>query len=113
MFVYSITEWNYSFIFLDILKEKSLTKTKCNQFKNDYDILQHLGFPIRTTIGGIHGIDQTLAIMDENDTFVQSLYMFEEKVVPSNIYCLSKLEELSIYRTPFENGNISVNNNIV
>lgn len=51
--------------------------------------------------------------MDENDTFVQSLYMFEEKVVPSNIYCLSKLEQLSIYRTPFENGNISVNNNIV
>ncbi|CAM2723120.1 unnamed protein product [Rotaria socialis] len=42
--------------------------------------------------------------MHENDTFVETIFIREEKVVPSSVFCLLKLHTLHIETTPFENG---------
>ncbi|CAF1602697.1 unnamed protein product [Rotaria magnacalcarata] len=85
------------------LKANSSSVLDCGKFKNDYDILRQFPFPI--ILNPIEPIfNQSTATMHENDTFVKIIYIREEKVVPSSVFCLLKLHRLHIETTPFQNG---------
>jgi hypothetical protein len=47
------------------------------------------------------------AAYTDNQTTVQQLVIFGEKIVPLSIFCLTKLDFLYIEQASFENGNIS------
>ncbi len=82
------------------------SKVDCSQFSDDFDILRQLPFPI--TINPNSSADYEISTVHLNDdqTFVKSLTILNENIVPSSIYCLSNLDLLHIEGTPFENGSI-------
>ncbi|CAF1067701.1 unnamed protein product [Rotaria sordida] len=85
-----------------LTKKNDISKLDCSQFNNDYDVLQQFPFPV--LLNPIrHLYNQSTATMDENNIFVKKIYIHEEEVVPLSVFCLSKLDKLSIVMTPFEN----------
>ncbi|UJR14482.1 hypothetical protein I4U23_001479 [Adineta vaga] len=74
----------------------------CSQFVNDEDILRQLPFPL---VDHSYEFSQNHSKVEmyENTSDVRGISIYKEKVVPSSIYCLSKLEKLEVYQTPFEN----------
>ncbi|CAF2882745.1 unnamed protein product [Rotaria sp. Silwood2] len=93
--------------------KKSLTKNDaskldCSEFSSDYDVLQQFPFPI--LVNPIQELyNQSTATMDENDVSVKKIYFYAEEVVPSSVFCLSKLQTLDIRMTPFHNGIVPNN----
>lgn len=47
---------------------------------------------------------------DESNSFIQSIHIREEVVIPSTMFCLSNLKDLHIDDTPFKDGKFSVFN---
>jgi hypothetical protein len=92
---------------IDFETKNNVPEFDCSQFIDDYDILRQFPFP--TTIyladDDEHKYGISAAFMDENNTFVETLAIYNEKVVPWSVFCLTNLEMLLIDHTPFENGN--------
>ncbi|CAF4968257.1 unnamed protein product [Rotaria sp. Silwood1] len=85
------------------LAKKNASQLDCSQVNNDYDVLRQFPFPI--LVNPIELVfDQSTATMDENNTFVKKIYIYQEEVVPSSVFCLSKLQALHVEMTPFQNG---------
>jgi len=91
----------------NIEKGNNAGESDCSQFIDDYDILRHFPFPVVISLAtndlvvGASG-----AARNKNNTFIDALAIYEEKVVPSIVFCLSNLRTLKVERTPFENNII-------
>ncbi len=85
----------------------NVSELDCSQFIDDHDILRQFPFPLTIYLSdddeNEYGI--SAALMDENDTFVKTLAIYNEKIVPSSVFCLTNLQTLKIEGTQFENGN--------
>ncbi len=96
--------------FIDFQTKNNVSELDCSQFIDDYDILRQFPFHISINLAAdddrVAGI--SVAFMDKTDTFVETLAIYNEKVVPWIVFCLSNLESLKIEFTPFENGNFSL-----
>jgi Leucine-rich repeat (LRR) protein len=79
-----------------------ITDVDCSQFSSDYDILRQFPFPIIINPNDDQW-KQTLAVMKDNDTFVQHLFIVNESIIPPSIFCLSNLEGIVSQRTPLVN----------
>jgi Leucine-rich repeat (LRR) protein len=88
--------------------KNNVSELDCGQFIDDYDIIRQ--FPFRVSINLAADDDRvagiSVAFMDKTDTFVETLAIYNEKVVPWIVFCLSNLESLKIEFTPFENDII-------
>jgi Leucine-rich repeat (LRR) protein len=84
----------------------SESELDCSQFIDDYDILRKFPVPIKVNLAVDDEQEccKTIAIMDENDTFVSRLSIYKENVVPWSVYCFSNLDTFEVDRTPFENN---------
>jgi hypothetical protein len=80
----------------------------CSQFHSDYDVLRQFPFPVMFISPDDDEYEKTVAIMDKNNTFVHTLAIRGENLVPMSVFCLSNLDTLEIERTPFENGKFSL-----
>jgi hypothetical protein len=87
--------------------KNNLSEFDCSQFIDDHDILRQFPFPLTIYQAdddeSKYGI--SAALMDENNTFVDTLAIYNEKIVPWSLFCLTNLQTLKIERTPFQNGN--------
>lgn len=75
----------------------------CSQFTDDFDVLRHFPFSVEYTPNN-YDWSKSTATMNEENTFVKYLVISKETAVPWTSFCLTKLEELVIIQTPFENG---------
>ncbi len=99
MNIKACSHWTVCFICIYF----SDSELDCNQFSNDLDIVRQFPFPIM--INPSEDIfDHSRVTMDKNNKFVQEIYIYQEQVVPSSVFCLSNLEILNILETPFLNG---------
>ncbi len=96
------SHWTVCFICICFLYFSD-SEFDCNQFSNDLDIVRQFPFPILINPSE-DTFDHSRVTMDKNNRFVQEIYIYQEKVVPSSVFCLSNLEILSILETPFPNG---------
>jgi hypothetical protein len=83
----------------------SVSELDCSQFIDDYDIIRQFPFPVLINPSE-YTFEQSIVVMNKNNTFVQEIYIIEEEVVPSSVFCLSNLQMLSILETPFQDGNL-------
>jgi hypothetical protein len=112
--MYILIDMKMFCIFVDFPMKTNLSELNCSQFIDDYDILRQFPYPISVNLAADDDNEhlQTIAFMDTNDTFVKTLAIYYENIVPWSVYCLSNLDELQVYGTPFENGNFrQLNNN--
>jgi len=80
----------------------NISEVDCSQFSNDYDILRQFPFPV--LINPNERIyNQSTAKMDKDNTFVKSICI-QDSIVPLSLFCLSKLESLTIEGSYFPNG---------
>ena len=92
--------------FSDSQAKNSSHEVNCRQFSGDYDVLRQ--FPFRILIEPIEfEFNESMVEMDEKGTFVKSIFIINETVLPLSVFCLSNLERLYIHQTPLPNGNFS------
>lgn len=97
--------YEYVWAFTDFPKSNDVFGLDCSRFKNDYEILSQLPFPVLAN--PIEQLfNQSTVIMDDNDRSASSIYLYEENFIPQTVFCLSKLKTLYIQNTPFINGSI-------
>jgi len=84
----------------------------CNQFMNDVEILRSL--PFHTPLDPIYTSGRTYALMNSNSN-INTLYIYNESYVPSNIFCLKNLVTLTIDGTPFHyiSGNLDYQTGVI
>jgi len=80
----------------------SISEVDCSQFSNDYDVLRQFPFPVLMNPTDLT-LNQSTATMDKDNTFVRLIYI-QDDILPLSVFCLSKLEQLTINTTPFPNG---------
>ncbi len=76
----------------------------CSQFINDDDILRQFPFPVKLNAIKYDADDKTTAQISQDGTFVESITIKNEDLVPLSLFCLSNVTSLRILFTPFENG---------
>ncbi len=81
----------------------SASELDCSRFIDDHDIIRQFPFPVLINPSE-YTFNQSIVTMNKNNTFVQDIYIIEEEVVPSSVFCLSNLQILSILETPFQDG---------
>jgi len=81
----------------------SVSELDCSQFIDDHDIIRQFPFPVLINPSE-YTFEQSIVTMNKNNTFVQGIYIIQEEVVPSSVFCLSNLQILSILETPFQDG---------
>ena len=75
----------------------------CSQFTDDFDVLRQFPFSVEYTTNR-YNWSKSIAIMNDEKTFVEYLVIVNETVIPWSLFCLTNLEDLVIKQTPFENG---------
>lgn len=102
-FNWMIWSWRRLIWHLDQLKENHGGKFDCSQFTDDFDVIRHFPFSVIEAESVYHR-SQSGVTFNEEKTFVKSVVIVEEAIVPWNLFCLTRIELLVIEKTPFENG---------
>lgn len=91
---------------MPFLDYNSSTSDNCSRFISDYHILMDFPFPIIINPMTWTYPMPTHALMDDNGTYVQTIRLSAEIHVPFSVFCLKRLQSLTIFRTPFLNGKL-------
>ena len=86
---------------MPFLDYNSTASVNCSRFGSDYHVLMDFLFPIIINPMTWTYPMPTHALMDDNGTYVQTIRISAEDHVPFSVFCLRKLQSLTIFRTPF------------
>ena len=78
----------------------------CSQFKDDFDVLRHLHFPVVILPEAEINLEKSSVYLNNDGTTVRQIIIRHEKVVPLNVFCFSNLSLLYVQATPFADSNV-------